>query len=68
MYCTTDVTFYCQGAESEARPKFQAMLTNLAAMLRDKHPDVTAPNIDEPLTPDDLHEGFDSEKDFEGLE
>jgi hypothetical protein len=68
MYCTTDVTFYCQGGEPEARPKFQAMLADLATMLRDRHPDVTAPDINEPLTPDDLHEVFDREEDFEGLE
>lgn len=59
MYCTTDITFYCNGSSEESLPKFQAMVDDMVTWLREKHPDIEAPAIDEPLTDDDIHVGFE---------
>jgi len=63
MYCTTDVTFYCQGDTETAKPKFQAMLNDLAEWMRTNHSDIEAPDIAEPLTGDDLHIGYEADDD-----
>ena len=45
MYCTLDLTFYCDGTEEQALPWFQAMLADLAEMLRAQHPGIEAPAL-----------------------
>ncbi len=61
MYCTTSVIFYCDGTAEETLPKFQAMLADVASMLQREHPAITAPDISEELTPDDVVENPGSE-------
>lgn len=59
MYCTTDVMLYCTGDPQTARPKFQAVFNDLAVWLREKHPDIDVPDINEPVTEDDLNIGYE---------
>jgi len=68
MYCTTEATFYCNGKADETIPKFQAMFADLAVLLRDKYPDIWVNDLEAPLTADEVHEGYDSKKDFEGVD
>jgi len=68
MYCTMDLTMYCSGNAEEAAPKFQAMLDDFAKMLKSLHPHITMPDIQEPVTANDLQIGYDSTEDFDGRE
>jgi hypothetical protein len=54
-----DVSFYCTGGRSEALPKLQALVADLPAWLKTRHPEVTTSATDEPVTEDDLQLGYE---------
>lgn len=56
--CSLDFTLDAQGDEASCLAQFEAARKDIAALLKEKHPNIEFSGVNEPVEPDDLQRSY----------